>query len=395
MAHQIDTPKAREKLSPRREPYWVKAAGKGKHLGYRKTESGGFWIAKIRTPGDDPERTTKALGSEDELDYAEALQAALAWFKDTVAPAPSDMKIQHVVSAYLDYLHNNRALSTYTVNKARADAHILPQIGQCRVADMTTAKYEQWLEKLGKKLAHGSNDPEVRRKARYGANSTLASLKAGLNRAFHTNRKLDADEWRHVKRLENGQTKGRDVFLTTAEARRLMNVCEGPFRDLVTFGLLTGCRLGEAVQMTVRDYDAERGLWDLKLGKTGPRTCILTQDAIDVLDRLTAGREKADLVFLRDNGTPWTKGNIRLPIRAAIKHAKLDPKTCFYTLRHTFISHQLNAAVPTLAIAQNVGTGVAQIEKHYGKFLADDRRAMLERGQIKLQASGSNVVNFG
>ena len=43
MAHQIDTPKAREKLSPRREPYWAKVAGKGRHLGYRKTESGGFW----------------------------------------------------------------------------------------------------------------------------------------------------------------------------------------------------------------------------------------------------------------------------------------------------------------------------------------------------------------
>ena len=57
----------------------------------------------------------------------------------------------------------------------------------------------------------------------------------------------------------------------------------------------------------------------------------------------------------------------------------------FYTLRHTYISSQLNAGVPTLAIAQNVGTGVAQIEKHYGKFLADDRRKMLERGQIKLE----------
>ena len=122
---------------------------------------------------------------------------------------------------------------------------------------------------------------------------------------------------------------------------------------------------------------------------------LISMKSASELESSMAGREKADLVFLRDNGTPWTKGNIRLPIRAAIKHAKLDPKTCFYTLRHTFISHQLNAAVPTLAIAQNVGTGVAQIEKHYGKFLADDRRAMLERGQIKLQASGSNVVNFG
>jgi integrase len=198
-----------------------------------------------------------------------------------------------------------------------------------------------------------------------------------------------------VKRLENGQTKGRDVFFTAAESQRLVNFCEGPFRHLVTFGLLTGCRLGEAVQMRVRDFDHGRGQWDVALGKTGPRTCVLTQAAIDLLDRLTAGREKTALVFLRENGEPWNKSNIRLRMRPAIKRAKLDPTASFYTLRHSYISSQLNAGVPTLAIAQNVGTGVAMIEKHYGKFISDDRRKWLESGEIKLEVPPeSKVVNI-
>ncbi len=396
MAHNIDTPKARAKLSPRREPYWVKVAGKGKHLGFRSTESGGFWIAKLRTP--DGNRTTQSLGGADKLDYTAALQAALLWFESVTGPAPSEVKIKHVISAYLDYLHNNKAPGSYESARSRAGNHILPQLGEQRVANLTTDKYERWLDKLGERLAHGSNDPEVRRKARYNANSALKELKAALNRAHRSNRTLDADEWRYVKRLENGSTKGRDVFFSAAESQRLVNACEGSFRDLVIFGLLTGCRLGEAVQMRVRDFDADRGQWDMALGKTGPRTCVLTNAAIDLLGRLTAGREKADLVFLRENGEPWNKSNIRLRMNIAIKRAKLDPNASFYTLRHTYISSQLNAGVPTLAIAQNVGTGVAQIEKHYGKFISDDRRKWLESGQIKLEVPpkppGQKVVNI-
>ncbi len=111
MTLNVSDAAARKRLAPRREPYWINAAGKGKHLGYRKTKSGGFWIAKLRTP--DGERTTHALGSEDELDYADALKAALEWFGGTAAPAQSDVKIRDIVSAYLDYLYNHRARPSY------------------------------------------------------------------------------------------------------------------------------------------------------------------------------------------------------------------------------------------------------------------------------------------
>ena len=129
--------------------------------------------------------------------------------------------------------------------------------------------------------------------------------------------------------------------------------------------------------------------------KTGPRTCVLTQDAIELLDRLTAGREKDATVFLNEAGETWDKNNLRAPIVAVKERAKLDPNFVFYSLRHTFISHQVAASMPTLAIAQNTGTSVAMIEKHYGKFLPSDKRAKLERGQIKLEMPPEpKVVNI-
>ena len=43
MAYDLTTPNKRQKLSPRREPYWVKATGQGKHLGFRKSKKGGSY----------------------------------------------------------------------------------------------------------------------------------------------------------------------------------------------------------------------------------------------------------------------------------------------------------------------------------------------------------------
>ena len=45
MATKIDTPTARGKLTPRREPYWH-PMGKGKAIGYRTPQ--GSWIARWR-----------------------------------------------------------------------------------------------------------------------------------------------------------------------------------------------------------------------------------------------------------------------------------------------------------------------------------------------------------
>ena len=50
--------------------------------------------------------------------------------------------------------------------------------------------------------------------------------------------------------------------------------------------------------------------------------------------------------------------------------------------------------VPAQIVAENVGTSVTMIEKHYGKFLPSEKRRWLERGRIELDVPESNVVNI-
>ncbi len=394
MAYDLTNFNKRQKLSPRREPYWIKATGKGRHLGYRRTANGGTWMARLHPA--EGKRKFQPLGSEDRLDYTAALKAAMEWFDKISEPEPSNIRIKNAVSAYLDYLHNERATSTYRSDRSHAMNHILPVLGlgEKSIAKVSTDQYEKWLRKVARNLARGDDDPERQRKSKYSANQCLKILKASLNRAYRTNRSLPKAEWDNVKPLQGGVTVGRKIFLTGDEPQRLVNCCEGAFRDLVMFGLMTGCRLGEAYAMRVRDFDADNGHWDVAISKTGPRTCVLIQDAIDLLTQLTAGKRKTDLIFLRDDGLPWTKDRIRPPIHAAIKRAELDPETTFYALRHSYISSQLRAGIPSQAIGENVGTSVAMIEKHYGKFLPSEKRAMLERGRIQLEVPEAKVVNI-
>lgn len=76
---------------------------------------------------------------------------------------------------------------------------------------------------------------------------------------------------------------------------------------------------------------------------------------------------------------------------AAVRRAGLDPAATFYCLRHTSISWALKSGVPAQALAEYTGTSVRMIEKHYGKFLRADKRAMLDAALPSMDLPVSKV----
>ena len=88
------------------------------------------------------------------------------------------------------------------------------------------------------------DDEDARRARKATANRILTMLKAALSRAFHADRVSSDAAWRKVKpfkRVDEAVVR----YLTTAEARRLVNACREDFRKLVLAALLTGCRYAE------------------------------------------------------------------------------------------------------------------------------------------------------
>ena len=77
---------------------------------------------------------------------------------------------------------------------------------------------------------------------------------------------------------------------------------------------------------------------------------------------------------------------------AAVIAAKLPEDTVFYSLRHTYASQCLMAGMNVQLLAENMGTSVTMIEKHYGKFTKLARQQQIEAGVPKLNLQPSNVT---
>jgi integrase len=69
--------------------------------------------------------------------------------------------------------------------------------------------------------------------------------------------------------------------------------------------------------------------------------------------------------------------------------AEPDQRTTFYSLRHTYISGALKVGVPPKAVADHCGTSLAMIQKHYSKFIPEDRRRCAALAAASLRLDGS------
>jgi integrase len=210
----------------------------------------------------------------------------------------------------------------------------------------------------------------------------LTILKAALNRAFHEGHVASDDAWRRVKPFKSVDAAVVH-FLSADECRRLVNACDGSFRNLVKGALLTGCRYGELVRLQVADFNAEAGTITVRESKAGkPRHVALTEEGRGLCEQLTVGKACRDLVFSRDDGKAWGKSHQRRPLEAACVRAGIDPPATFHILRHTYASALAGRAVPMGVIAVQLGHADTRMtEKHYAhlapNYVADTVRAAL------------------
>lgn len=395
----LTTAAQRAKLPARPAPYFQKISP-GRHLGFRKLKSGGTWLAREQPRGG--ERVHHAIGPEEDHTFEEAMTAALAWFRrDTDAPGLSAAKltVKMACTEYLTYRYNETEREGYVSTRSLLMCHLLKhRIATKRVADLKTVDYQNWLRQTGEKIfkAHKEPDPrERKRKAFYTANQTWAWLEAALNRAKKSTPSLPEEQWKAVEPLKGGKTKSRPVFLDEKQCQRLVNVTSGPLRDLILGGIYTGGRLGELKAMRVQDLNLAEGIWSPSHSKTekGTRDRFLDDQAIALLKQLTAGKAPDDLVFTPD-GESW-RSRHWYPFNEAVRRAGLPKGTCFYSLRHSYISKQVAAGVQPLFIAENCGTSVREIEDTYAKFKPDQKRELLARGAMRIEVHDERkVVNL-
>ena len=405
----LATPEGRARLPASRSKihWWYIAPGK--HLGYFKGTTGGYWRARLRKKNQSylqmrigEADDAKPADGEGVLTFEQARERAETWFKSQMAvafvpysveatirrwmseirpPEGVGYTVAHVIYDYLLWCVETKEHSRDIITTCRT--WILPYLGQILLVDLKASKLQWWLHKISIEPAriHSKSGrfplrqrsapvtEEEKRARRNTANHTFALLRAALNRAYYDERIENDNAWKRVRPLSDAENV-RTHFLTAEECKTLVDACEPNLKKLVSAALFTGCRLSELRRMVVEDYISVVGKVQVRRSKTRKsRVVSLNADGRAFFEALTEGRAPEEPIFLRSNGRPWKKSETNKPMIAANHRAGFAKPATFYTLRHTYASHAVMANIPLIVLAKQMGhCDTKMLEKHYAHF---------------------------
>jgi len=373
--HDIDKSTVRNRLEPRREPYWGAPVERGLFVGFRRLSLGGNWVARYHK--EDRTHVYQALGPVTaENDYENAKREARRWRKTVDAGVQTD-RLLTVADVCRDY---TGAIEAEGRTRAAADARkrfdrivYSDPIGNLRADKLTQRHLEAWMSRME------AGEMTGRKKAlpaRATLNRSLTALKAALNRAV-SRREISQDraiEWGAIK-PHKGADARRERYLDRVQRRALLNAMEPDLRNLAECVALTGCRPGDPAVMIRKDWDARNGLATFTT-KTGARTIPVSPAARALFDRLGKAKLPGARMFT-DDGEDWTPQAWAPKVKAAAAKAELPPDVVLYTLRHSWITDAIIGGLDPVTVARLTGTSLEMISKHYGHLAQDAAREKL------------------
>jgi integrase len=382
---------SRERLKPRREPYWQRLEA-GNFLGFRKmtADSTGAWVARSRDTDTGKQRHL-ALGEFTALPshqrYDSAKRAADVWLNHlglggsteavTVCKA-CELNVEHVRADHGDRPADDMKMRFQRwVDNDKA-------IGELELAKLTKTKVEAWRKAMAKTPAKINRDnraiPLTRPRAASSVNRDVAALRAALNFAHDAGSVTTDMAWRVALRPAKNADGRRDVYLDRDQRRQLIDKAEGNVGIFLRGLSLLPLRPGALAGLMVGNLDRRLGVLTIGKDKTGRDRKIKLPESTAKWFAMHAESKLPQAPLLsRSDGKAWDKDAWKLPVKAAAMAAELPQSTTAYTLRHSVITDLVTGGLDLLTVAQLSGTSVAMIERHYGHLRADHAAAALAK----------------
>lgn len=361
MANSIDSKTKREKLFPRREPYW-EPLKKGASIGFRKLAQGdGTWITRWRD--EEGKQRYRALGNFDKFD--DAASAAREWITHCEQGAsPNIITVKQACEAYVDALKAEGRKNTAKDAEGRFTRLVYSDsIGKLPLDKLKTTHISKWMN-IQVDQDEDADDDDIRR-SKDSANRNLATLKAALNKALH-HRLVSTDAgWKTVRSFPKVSSRRKDAFLSLEQRKQLLDVCPEDLGFFVKGLLLTGARPGELAQLNACDFDKRLGVLTLR-GKTGERTVAISTQAANFFAEICLNKIGQAPMFTTSYGQRWNKDSWKKIFKTAVERAGLSDGVVMYSLRHTAISEMILAGMDSFIVSKLAGTSVAMIESNYG-----------------------------
>lgn len=148
------------------------------------------------------------------------------------------------------------------------------------------------------------------------------------------------------------------VVLSHKEVHALLNAIEHYRYQAVAMVMYgTGLRVSEALKLTFRDIDAERGVIQVTLGKGGkPRQVQLSECLYQWLRQYwDRERPPAPHLFANQHGQLPTKSTMQKVLKLAAEKAGLKKRVTPHVLRHCFATHLLEEGTDLRVVSALLG----------------------------------------
>ncbi len=408
----LSTREARKLLPARSEPYW-RNEGEGQHIGYYRGKRVAKWVARYRIPGSSGGYHKFTIGMADDqpgneadghkvLDWKQAKKAALGWFRQ-MDEADGIKYGPYTVSDTLDDYMKSFTGKDRANTQRRIDVLIKPALGHYQVKKLTATLIKSWHNTRAAtpaRIRTSASSPvqnerpllteDDKRKRRSTANRDLTVLKAALNVAYQNGKIATDDAWRRVKPFPNVE-RPRLRYLNDEEARRLVDACERPFKEIVQATLLTGARYQELARAKVRDFDLTAStLWIPDAKANRPRVCYLENEGVALFTAMSKGKSSDEPIFPRDDGKIWNDSQQIRRIGLACKRAGINPAVTYHDLRRTYGARLALNGVPMAVIAEALGQADERITRRHYAHLAPNYVAE----QVRKHSAGMGIVEI-
>ena len=296
----------------------------------------------------DGKRYRKIVGTKKQADEAERRKineiAEGKW-----ALRDKDMTFSELLPEYFEYSKASKAKSTYSNDKYRIEAHLLPYFGDTSLKEIAPQMLDKYKAKRVREEASNNT-----------VNHELVCLSHIMKMAIR---------WRHIEHNPVSSVEKMRVpkrpprFLSLEEIDRLLEASrESHIYPILMTALHTGLRKSELLNLRWSDIDFDQCTitvqpkedWNTKNYKS--RTISLTPVLYETLKEHWKQRSrpgiKSDYVFTYQGER--IKRGIRDSLRTAVAKAGLQNVT-LHILRHTFASQLAIAGVPLRYVQELMG----------------------------------------
>jgi hypothetical protein len=273
MTSRIDSVSSRQRLRPRREPYWHRVT-KGCYLGVRtmSNDSEGSWVARAagETPG---KQVYKALSEFSEHPAHErfdlAMKAAREWFEHLGRGGSSEeLTVAAACREYVSHLKSEGRHDAAKDAEGRFNRWVYSsKVGSTLLLKLSPKAVAAWRTTLAETPAIPQDKRKVGTKTRSGSslNRDMTALRAALNFARENGHATTDEPWRSkLKPIANVDGR-RDVYLDADQRRKLIEAAPTDVAALLRALSLVPLRPGAIAALTAGSFD--KRLSTLTIGK--------------------------------------------------------------------------------------------------------------------------------